>query len=530
MKKYKDDKFVKLEKDIDKIRIRSRQYISYNNEEGANAVVDEIIHNHLDECRKPWSPGNKINIEFDENTGIIRSEDNGRGIPLDLLEDTFTTLNMGSHIDIGGSSDKSQLKSASLGQNGTGTLAICGLGEYTEIISYRGGTEDKFKRLVFKEGIKVSEEDGSCLPSKHGLVIVYKPSLILGPTTKIPWDKVHHKLIDLQYLEKSKISISSTYTDLNGNTSVEKYKLLDFDNILMRNDKKSVISEFVSFMISKDKIIENLYGYNRERFMEMDIAFVYTNSLTPYIDSFSNSNNTVDNGDHLDGTIESICRYFQSSTKNTLTEKEKSSLDIKWEDVKNGLSIAVALRTDYESLYTGQTKHKIVNKEVRKIIQDLLSDALVKYFNNNPNKLKEICNIVKTNARIRRDGEKVKNSTIKEVINDWSMHTMKNFSPCINKGRAYKEIYLCEGLSAKSPLDNARDPQFQATFGFRGVTKNAYKWDIDETVGDEKGNREFNALVKVLGCNVGNKFSIDKLNYDKIIIATDMVCVGVKFL
>ncbi len=333
---YKDDKFVHLTSDIEKIRKRFRQYISYSSSSAALEVVKEILFNAIDECKNPRSPGNKIHIEFDERDGYITISDNGRGIPTDIIEEVFTSLNMGSNID---TSDKTDLKVDVLGQNGVGTLAACGLAERVEITSYRGGTEDKYKLLVFEEGIKVDEKDGKCTSDKHGLRVRFKPSKILGNDTRIIWDDVHNELLTDQYVLEEKINIDSVYYDLKGNETREKYKISPFQDILTRNDKDSIISPIYALKISDNDIIEDLQGTAVKRYMTLDVAFTYTTSLTPYIDSFSNSNNTVDNGDHLDGAIEAICRYFQTVTKNSMSDKEKEKLDIKWDDIRSGLSI-----------------------------------------------------------------------------------------------------------------------------------------------------------------------------------------------
>ena len=116
VKKYTDDEFLHLVSDISKIRTRFRQYISYSNEQGAHAVVLEILFNALDECKTPRSPADKVLVYFDERDGFIEVIDNGRGIPLDLLEEVYTSLNMGSNID---TTNKSNMKVATLGQNGT---------------------------------------------------------------------------------------------------------------------------------------------------------------------------------------------------------------------------------------------------------------------------------------------------------------------------------------------------------------------------------------------------------------------------
>lgn len=518
MAKFKDDVFDHLESDIDKIRVRHRQYISYSNEQGAKSVVDEIIYNGLDECKNPRSPGNKIHVIMDDRDGFITVTDNGRGIPTDILEKVYTSLNMGSNIN---TSNKANLKTEVLGQNGTGTLAICGLAERAEITSFRGGTENIYKTIIFEEGKKVNEESGKCSEKQHGMSIRYKPSKVMGKNTKILWKDVKYGLINLQYLLKKKINITSDYYDADGTLEQEKYPIKPFEDILLRNEKDKLVSQRIMITIDADNIIEELDGENVKRFLSMDIAFAYTSLLNPYIDSFSNSNNTVDNGDHLDGALEALCRFFQSNTKNLLTEKEKSSLDIKWDDVKTGLSLVVALRTNYERLYTGQTKHKVVSAEIRKIIIALTLETLSNYFSKNPSQLKEICSIVKMNAKVRREGEKVRTAVVKNTLNNWSSYKMKNYDPCTNKGlKEYKELYIIEGDSAKGSLKNARNAIFQALFAIRGVSANVYRMTIDQIVGP-KGNKEFTDLVTVMGCNIGTKFDINKLQFNKIIIASD---------
>lgn len=442
-KQFVDDVFTHLESDIDKIRTRHRQYISYSNEAGAKSVVDEIKANALDECRTPRSPGNKIHIIMDDRDGFITVKDNGRGIPTNILEKVFTSLNMGSNIN---TSNKAALKAETLGQNGTGTLAIAGLAERSEITSYRGGTENIFKTIIFEEGKKVHEETGKCDSKEHGLKVKYKPSKVMGKNTKIVWKDVKDDLLNLQFLNRNNIKITSDYYAPNGDLEQDEYKRLPFQDILLRNNKESLISNRICVCINDDDIIEELDGESVKRYISMDIAFVYTSSLNPYIDSFSNSNNTVDNGDHLDGAIEAVCRYFQTVTKNTLSEKEKSSLDIKWDDVKTGLSIAVALRTNFERLYTGQTKHKVVSAEIKKIIIALTTNALNEYFAKNPGQLKELINIVKMNAKARREGDKVRNAVVKNNLSNWSSYKMKNYDPCTRKGlKEYKELFIIEG-------------------------------------------------------------------------------------
>ena len=113
--------------------------------------------------------------------------------------------------------------------------------------------------------------------------------------------------------------------------------------------------------------------------------------------------------------------------------------------MKLGLSIAVALRTNMEEIFTNQSKHKISNDELAKLLKELTIESLQRYFKENPNRLKEYIQIVKTNAKARREGDKARQSVVKETLTNWGSFRMKNYDPCTNKGKEYKELYIIEG-------------------------------------------------------------------------------------
>ena len=78
-------------------------------------------------------------------------------------------------------------------------------------------------------------------------------------------------------------------------------------------------------------------------------------------------------------------------------------------------------------------------------------------------------------------------------------------------------MYICEGLSAKGTLAVARDPKTQAIYAVRGVSANVFKLDLEGVL----ANKEFSDLMKIMGCNVGSKFDLSKLNFNKICVASD---------
>ena len=365
------------------------------------------------------------------------------------------------------------------------------------------------------EGKNIEATTYDCGKTVNGLKVSFKPSQILGKNTHIVWKTIETELENIQFNNEKQIKIFSTFINKKGEAQERTYKVQPFENILLyKNKKEDLISSVAVVKFEDNSFIEEFSGKKYKRNLEMKIAFCYSKE-TPYIDSFCNRNNTIDNGSHLDGALEGICRYFQTVTKNSLTNRDK--IEIKWDDIKSGLSVAVSLNTNIESIFTSQTKHKVSNDDLEKLIKDKTIEALDLYFKKNDSQLKEFVNLIKINARARKESERAKGAVVKEAITNWSSYKMKHYDPCANRGKEYKELYIIEGDSAKGSLKLSRDPKFQALFAIRGVSANVFKIDLKGVL----ENKEFNDLIKIMGCNVGTKFDLNKLQFNKIIIASD---------
>lgn len=147
----------------------------------------------------------------------------------------------------------------------------------------------------------------------------------------------------------------------------------------------------------------------------------------------------------------------------------------------------------------------------------MTTKCLEEYFSNNKEKLNQITKLIKLNCKARIDASKIKAATIKETVNKFDKHKMDKYTPCNNDGKAYKELHICEGDSARNCLVDGRDPDTQAFLSFRGVTANGFKRN-ESTILE---NKEWYDYVKLLKTNFGPKFNINNLYFDKIIIETD---------
>lgn len=248
---------------------------------------------------------------------------------------------------------------------------------------------------------------------------------------------------------------------------------------------------------------------------------MYSDDITPYVNSFCNNINTINGGLHLDTAKDCLCRILQMETKKALNATEQKKLDILYVDVLQGLNYAVNLETDMNVQFSAQVKSTLTNEQLIKPMRTILNTEIANYFNTNKSELDRLIKIIKLNAKARIEVNKVKTAIVNEKLNVFAEHKMKNFAPANNRGKnQYREIFLIEGDSAKGSAMLARDPDTQAVFAFRGVTLNAFKNTLADIM-NNKANPEYRDLVKVLKCGIGETFNMDRLHYDKIIIMTD---------
>ena len=268
------------------------------------------------------------------------------------------------------------------------------------------------------------------------------------------------------------------------------------------------------------KVKEKLHDRVLDRFIGLEAAFTYNSASVEFESiSFCNFVNTIDDGVHVDAVKTGILQYLTKQTKDNLSEREAKNIDITFSDASQGLFLTVYLSTDLSPQFASQTKHKLSSNEFFKPLREMTYKALTEYFNKNPKDLKKIMDRIKMNAKARIESTKVRNSVIRGETNNFEEHLMENFIPANNRGKNdYRELLIIEGKSARGSAETGRfDRDTQAVFSIRGVPLNSFGLRIDKVL----LNTEFNNLVKILGCNCGERFDINKLKYNKIIIMAD---------
>lgn len=524
----KDSTIMYIEDDIKKIQVKTNLYLKSYGPEGVFHLAKEIVQNSIDEVSDPESNGQHIIISCDKLEDSITVEDDGRGIsekeyPLEIC---CTKLQSGSKFmrDAG---------TSSAGEFGVGLTCCNALSDFFSMTCFREAEKTKHT-IKFKLGKKTDDimETIDRKGKRHGTITKMIPSKkYLGPTAKMPVDVIDEWISKISYFINNRITIDFRVFEgmrlIDEKTYEQKDKIglledILSDKVVFKPVHLTKVDEFVENVIDTSSDDIGSKTVDKNRYAEYGIMFAYDDSPDPCYDSFCNFTNTTEGGVHLENVDKALCTYLQKVTKSSLTETEKSKMDILWNDVRTGLKLVVYLNTDSNVQFEGNVKEKIGSKVLAPIIYAGATEIITKYFDENPEKLKSLVKLIKTNAKARIEANKVRVATTKEVMTPIKEMQMESYDRCLNTGKNdYRELFICEGKSAKGCGVKMRDPDFQAFYGVRGMCANPFKSTISEIMDPVHGNKEWREIVNVLQCGIGPSFDINKLYFDKIIILTD---------
>ena len=508
-----DDKLEFIESDIKKIQMKTGMYISYVGEKGATHLAKEVIQNAIDECANKNSPAKKIYICLDLQADSISVEDDGRGIP----EDSFPLDIVCTKLQSGSKFTREQ-SGKSAGENGVGLTATNALSAKFSLCSIRGGSAHT---ITFEEGEKVSDTVRKA-SSEHGTIVKFSPSRkYLGKSTKLNEKAIVDWVNSVSYFIPENCRIKMDVVEGLSVLRTYKFKARPMSDLLLSHVADTHLAHMVSFNASQDmkETVRDTSGKSKEvkRNLSIDVAFLYTNSIEPYVDSYCNYINTTSGGVHLDAVREAIWRFFTKKVNDAMSDREKEKYKILKVDVEQGLNLVVNLSTDMQMQLVGQTKNAVGNDELLDPIKKLTTASLEQFFTENKSLLPTFITLIKMNCKGRLEAAKVRTATIKESKNKFDKFKFDKFTPCNNEGKEYKELHLCEGDSAANCLIDGRDPDTQAFLAFRGVTANGFKRNAVSIL----DNDEWRTYVTLLKTGFGKTFDINKLYYDKIIIEAD---------
>ena len=506
MTQYRDDEIDVIKNDIERLRVKPSMYISYTKKKGVVHLLKEATNNAIDERLNPLSPCDSIFMEIDENTNIFTIIDNGRGIPLDNVEDLCTYLQSGANLHKDQGDAKKKVRKA--GDHGVGLTAINAFSKHLTVISYQL-TIMKKGTFRFEDGKLVERKiEPYKDKKKHGTTVSFCVDDRYLGTNVIDTKMYREWLEDISYLlpEKTKFELSV----------IKKGKKV---GVTEKFTQKNGISDKLDLMV-KDPAIKTVRiskEFNDGDFI--DIAVTYSaddiSDFTNY-ESYCNWVHTIDDGEHVKAFKYGWCQAVSKIVNSSLTESEKKkNFQVSFEDCRQGLCAVINLVCLFP-LFTGQTKQQVGNDELFKPLSRLITKEVTEYFKKNQADCKKLISTVKGNAKARLEMKKHKHLEVKSIT---SLDTvdLKGFYACESKFAPECEIFITEGDSAGGQVVARRNPRYQAVFTSKGNPLNAYGLTIPKIL----ENDEMRKFYYVGEAGIGPSFNPKKFRFGKVILFVD---------
>ena len=484
---------------LEAVRKRPGMYIGTTSSRGLHHLVWEIVDNAVDEALAGYASNVRVTINPDNS---ITVKDDGRGIPVEIhpktglstVETIFTTLHAGGKFDGEG-------YKVSGGLHGVGSSVVNALSAKLIVRVFKNG---EIHEMKFVNGGEVDQKlkvVGTCDAHKTGTEVTFAPDAkIFSEGTDFDRDILRTRIRELAFLNKG----------------------LKLDLEDLREGKKDSffyeggIKEYVG-MLNKNKVPLHesiIYMSGVRSGVEVEISFQYNNGFASSLYSFVNNIKTHEGGSHEDGFKRGLTKVINTYARNKKILKDNEEA-LSGDDSREGLIAVVSIKHP-DPQFEGQTKTKLGNSEVSKIVSGILSSEFERYLLENPEDAKLIIEKAMTAARARVAAKKARELTRRkgglELTNQWGKLT-----DCSSKDASITELFIVEGDSAAGPAKQGRNSKTQAVLPIRGKILNVEKSRIDKIL----NNSEIRSMITAFGAGIGEEFDINKLRYNKIIIMTD---------
>ena len=488
---------IELLEGLEGVRKRPGMYIGSTNANGLHHLVWEIVDNALDEALNGY--GNKIVVTIHKDNSVTVS-DEGRGIPCDIntktgkpaIELIFTTLHSGGKFN-------EEAYANSAGLHGVGSSVTNALSEYTDVTSFYKG---EIYHIRFEKGEKISiplEKLGKTL--KHGTVVTFKPDKEIFSTTEMSYDRISTHLKEAAFLLK-------------------KVKFILIDERSGFKDEfyyENGISEYIEEINASKRALGPVISFEgSDQGIEVSVALQYCyDDYSETIRSYTNNVHTVDGGTHevgfRIGLTKAVNDYIDS---NDLGKKIK----LEGTDIREGLTAILSLRMSEKILeFEGQPKSKLGTQAAQVVVSNLIYSKMTYYLNENKEFAIRLIKKCQDSATARLAARKAKEEARTKRKAKESVILSDKLTPAQSKEYDKNELFIVEGDSAGGTAKKGRDPKHQAILPLRGKPLNTDGLTIDKIL----NNLEFSTIINTIGAGVGDKFDIEDIHYNKIIIMTD---------
>ena len=484
---------------LEAVRKRPGMYIGSTSSRGLHHLVYEIVDNSVDEALAGFCKHIVVTINPDNSVTVI---DDGRGIPVGInhkagipaIEVVFTVLHAGGKFGGGG-------YKVSGGLHGVGASVVNALSTWLEVTVYSEGKiyHQRYERGKTMYDLKVI---GECDPEKTGTEVTFLPDDTIFEETVFDYEILQTRIREIAFLTKG---LRITLQDKREGQEQEK-----------SFHYEGGIKEFVQYLNKSKTALypDIIYCEGEKDGVLVEVALQHNDSYTENTYGFVNNITTPEGGTHIMGFRNALTKTFNEYAKKNKLIKDNEP-NLVGEDIREGMTAIVSVKIE-DPQFEGQTKQKLGNSEARGAVDNIVSNQLEIYLEQNPSVSKIIVEKSLLAQRARDAARKARDLTRRKSALD-GMSLPGKLADCTDKDPKNCEIYLVEGDSAGGSAKSARSRATQAILPLRGKILNVEKARLDKIY----ANAEIKAMITAFGTGIHDDFDITKLRYDKIIIMTD---------
>lgn len=493
---YKADQIQVLE-GLEAVRKRPGMYIGSVSARGLHHLVYEIVDNSVDEALAGYCKNIHVTIE---KGNVIKVEDDGRGIPVDIhpktkisaAETVYTVLHAGGKF--GGDSGYK----VSGGLHGVGSSVVNALSTWTEVTIQRDGG---IYQMAFERGKTVKPLQRIGDSDKTGTTVRFLADDTIFETLEYEYEILENRLREMAFLTKG---LRITLTDEREETP----KKADFCY-------EGGLVSFVEFLNkNKEKLNPKPIYIEKNGDTPVEIAIQYTTSYSENIYSFVNNINTIEGGTHLEGFKRSLTKVFNDYARSHNILKDKDG-NLQGEDIREGITAVISVKVK-EPQFEGQTKTKLGNSEVTGAVQSVMNEELSAFLEENPAVAKAVLEKCISASRAREAARKARELVRRKNVLE-STTLPGKLADCSSNKPEECEVNIVEGDSAGGSAKQGRDRKFQAILPLWGKMLNVEKSRADKIYNNDK----LQPVILAVGAGIGADFDITKIRYGKVIIMAD---------
>lgn len=481
---------------LEPVRKRPGMYIGSTGYEGVHHLIKEIADNSIDEAIAGYATKVEVTLLKD---GGVRVSDDGRGIPVDkhpktgksTLETVLTILHAGGKFGGGG-------YKVSSGLHGVGSSVVNALSTRMIAEVRKNG---KIYRQEYATGVPQTDLEVVGKSDTTGTTITFYPDpTIFKETVNFDYKWVVNYLRHQAYLTKG------IHTSVIDERTGER-KAFYFEG--------GIQSYVKNLNIGKDVLSDDIFYVEKQvEDCMVEIAVQYNDTYVEVVKPFANNVLTPDGGTHLVGFRTALTRVINDyARKNSLLKEKEDNLT--GDDIREGLTAVILVKLP-DPQFEGQTKNKLGNPEMRRYVDQVMSEYFAYYLEENPATAKKVVGKATLAARARKAARAARDNVIRKGAFE-GLNLPSKLTDCSSRNRKDCELFIVEGNSAAGSAKDGRDSTIQAVLPLRGKVLNTERARFDKMF----ANAEIVSLIKAMGVGIGDQFDISGIRYDKIIFMTD---------